>query len=96
MIKSQFKLVSADDKTIKRDEFLKVMKGCKQNPAQEDIDLAIREFKFETKTTLSYDETYQIAKHLWVQNQQNQKKLTQQEKDRKAFPKINYLKRKIN
>ena len=84
VIKAQFKIVSPDDKTIKDEDFIKVMKGCKQNPSQKDIDNAIKEFKFETKAQYNYDETYMMAKYLWVQKQQNQQsqhKLTQQEKD---------------
>jgi hypothetical protein len=59
-------LVSTDDKTIKKDDFIKVMKGCKQNPVQKDIDHAIKELKFESKTQLTYDEAYLLAKTLWV------------------------------
>jgi hypothetical protein len=77
-------LVSPDDKIIKKEDFIKVMKGCKQNTSQKDIDNKAKELKFESKTTLTYDETYLMAKQLWVenqQNQQNQQKLTQEEKD---------------
>jgi hypothetical protein len=78
VIKSQFLLVSTDDKTIKREDFIKVMKGCKQNPAQKDIESMAKELTLDTKTTLTYDETYLLAKRLWVQST---KKLTQEEKD---------------
>ncbi len=67
MIKSQFILVSTDDKTIKRDEFIKVMKGCKKNTTQKEIDLKLKELKFESKTHLTYDETYLMAKQLWAE-----------------------------
>jgi hypothetical protein len=79
VIKAQFKMVSPDDKTIKDEDFIKVMKGCKQNPSQKDIDNAMKELKFETKAQLNYDETYMMAKHLW---NPSPKKLTQEEKDR--------------
>jgi hypothetical protein len=75
-------LVSTDEKMIKREDFIKVMKGCKQNPSQKDIDNMAKELQYETKAVLSYDETYLMAKKLWVQNQV---KLTQQEKDCEFF-----------
>jgi Ca2+-binding EF-hand superfamily protein len=87
VIKAQFLLLSKDDKTIQKDDFIKVMKGCKQNPAQKDIDQKIKELKFEKKTNYNYEETYLMVKQLWAHNQNKdaQKKLSQQEKDREIF-----------
>jgi hypothetical protein len=57
--------LSTDDKSIKKEEFIKVMQGCKQNTNQKDIDNKMKELKFDTKTHLNYDETYLVAKNLW-------------------------------
>jgi hypothetical protein len=75
-------VVSADDKTIKKEIFIVTMKGCKQTATQSDIDRVAKELKLDTKTNWSFEEANLLAKRLWVPKQQNQKKLTQEEKDR--------------
>jgi Ca2+-binding EF-hand superfamily protein len=68
VFKTQFTLASADKgQTIKKEDMMKVMKGCGQNPQPNELETAIKLFKFETKTHLTLEEGYKVAQHLWVQ-----------------------------
>jgi hypothetical protein len=67
VFKAQFLLASIDmGKNIKREDMMKVMKVFGQNPQPHELDAALKENKFETKTHLTFDEGHKVAQHLWT------------------------------
>jgi hypothetical protein len=79
---AQFVLASADKgKTVKREDFIRVLKGCNQNPNQQELELVYKELKFETKPVLTYEEGLKVAQYVWFQP----KPLTKEETERNKF-----------
>jgi hypothetical protein len=62
-------IVSIDDKTIKKDDAIKVFKGCNQNPSSQQIDAAMHELNLHAKVNLTLDDMYLIAQKIWVHGQ---------------------------
>jgi Ca2+-binding EF-hand superfamily protein len=68
VFKTQFTLASADKgQTIKKEDLMKVMKGCGQNPQPNELETAIKLFKLEAKTHLTLEEGHKVAQHMWIQ-----------------------------
>jgi hypothetical protein len=50
---------------VARDDTLKMIRACGQNPSQADFDLALLEKKLNTKTSFTFEETQLLATAVW-------------------------------
>ena len=64
--KVEFKKLSADGKTIKKEDGLKLLLACGQSPAQTDFDSALDKANVDKNNVLTLDESIALAKQVWI------------------------------
>ena len=65
-LKIHFLAVSPDKgRNIRRDDLLKVVKACNQNPSETDYKALLAETKLNKKVSLTFDEVLNLCTRLW-------------------------------